>query len=494
MKRTVYISLMLLSVALSISAQGLRHSVCIVEPEFNTEDKELMGDYALYMARAGFRSAARALTAYKSEGTFGSGVVVSNEDKRYVLTNLHVVGYAQKATISFQLHDKTLRYPHCPIVQTGKCDLAMLELPADCEMIALPLYTETIEEDMSIVAAGFPELADKPSWPLTRGFISNANLDLEKRENATRIIQHSASIDPGSSGGPLLYKDAEGKYSIMGINTWKAFYRDGVGMAIGKEDIQEFMNSFSTSSATEHDDLEKIHSMTGENWLYVFKQLPDSTQNKLKEMEWRLPLDQALRTLAIRDSLVKNNSKKAKQYERAATHIVTDLDNNFSINLMYDNYLGMNQQVGLVFGQEWLGFVSTGIHVSALVVNAMKRDDYGYTIENKNCAGVLFGATFGVQVPIAVGKYILAPRITESASAGPVKTGYYNGGFAVLSDTRAGLDFHLPFTSYDLVLGVHYDMNWLWSKDDLSITPYKDTGTLNQYLQHGLGITVGISW
>ena len=55
----------------------------------------MMADYSLYMARAGMRSALQALTAYKNEGTFGSGVVVEHGGKKYVLTNLHVIGYAE---------------------------------------------------------------------------------------------------------------------------------------------------------------------------------------------------------------------------------------------------------------------------------------------------------------------------------------------------------------------------------------------------------------
>ena len=222
MKRILYLAALLLCVWMPASAQGLRHSVCIVEPEYSEADKSLMGDYALYTARAGMRSVSRALTAYKNEGTFGSGVVIEQGGKKYILTNLHVVGYAGKATIIFQLHEKTVRYEHCEVTNIGEADLAAIALPAECEMIALPLYAGEIDEDLSIVAAGFPGLAGKPSWQLTRGSISNARVDVDAHEHASRIIQHTASIDPGSSGGPLLLKNKDGKYEILGVNTWKA--------------------------------------------------------------------------------------------------------------------------------------------------------------------------------------------------------------------------------------------------------------------------------
>ena len=109
----------------------------------------------------------------------------------------------------------------------------------------------------------------------------------------------------------------------------------------------------------------------------------------------------------------------------------------------------------------------------------------------------MFGIYLGGQIPISVGEHILAPRITQSAGGGPFKTGNINGGFAILTDTRIGLDWRIPFIDCDLIVGAHYDMNWIWSKDRFEITPYKwaaDSEKFNQYLQHGIGITIGVAW
>ena len=456
MKRIFYLAAMLLCVLLPASAQGLRHSVCVV---------------ALYTARAGMRSASRALTAYKNEGTFGSGVVVEHDGKKYILTNLHVIGYAGKATIIFQLHEKTIRYEHCDVTNIGEVDLAAIALPAECEMIALPLYAGEIEEDLSIVAAGFPELANKPSWQLTRGSISNARVGVDSYEHASRIIQHTASIDPGSSGGPLLLKNAAGKYEILGINTWKAFYREGVGLAIGKEDVQAFIATLGASKTDASNEMEPL-------------------------------LDPALRTLAVRDSLIAQKGKAAKKFERSATHIVTDMDNMNHVRLVYDNYLGMNQQVGLQVGHDWLGYIATGIQITALIEEAMTEDEiFATKLGYKTRAGAMFGLYVGGQLPIQVGKHMLVPRITQSAGAGPMKTGNIYGGFALLTDTRIGLDWRIPFNSVDLVLGLHYAMDWQWTKNDLKIPAFKpkfkpksNNDSFNQYLQHGIGITLGVAW
>ena len=444
------------------------------------------------------RSASQALTAYKNEGTFGSGVVVEHGGKKYVLTNLHVIGYAERATIIFQLHDKTIRYEHCEVADIGQTDLAAIALPADCEIIALPLYAGEIEEDMSIVAAGFPELANKPSWQLTRGSISNARLDVDNRERATRIIQHSASIDPGSSGGPLLLKNAEGKYEILGINTWKAFYREGVGLAIGKEDVQAFLATLASPKAATHPELEPLQNLSGEDWLFVFRHLPDSIQQNIKKEDWHLPFDPALRTLAVRDSLVSGKLAKSKHFESSASHVVKDMDRIRDVRLIYDNFLGMNQQVGLQFGFDWLGYIATGVQITALIEEAMTEDEiFATKLGYKTRAGAMFGLYVGGQLPIQVGKHMLVPRITQSAGAGPMKTGNIYGGFAILTDTRIGLDWRIPFNSVDLVLGLHYAMDWQWTKNDLKIPAFKpksNNEAFNQYLQHGVGITLGVAW
>lgn len=162
MKRYYFLIIALFYLASATFAQGLRHSVCVVKPELSDDDKTFMADYALYIARAGLASASRTITNYKTGESFGSGVVIEQNGKKYVLTNLHVVGYAEHATLIFQLHEKTLRYPHCAVVSVGATDLAAIELPAESDLIALPVYSGTIEEDVPIVAAGFPELANKP--------------------------------------------------------------------------------------------------------------------------------------------------------------------------------------------------------------------------------------------------------------------------------------------------------------------------------------------
>lgn len=68
---------------------------------------------------------------------------------------------------------------------------------------------------------------------LTRGIVSS---DRPRQFGEISLIQHDASINPGSSGGPLL--DQEGH--VVGINTLKIKDSQGLSFAIP---LDEVMNS-----------------------------------------------------------------------------------------------------------------------------------------------------------------------------------------------------------------------------------------------------------
>ena len=147
--------------------------------------------------------------------------------------------------------------------------------------------------------------------------------------------------------------------------------------------------------------------------------------------------------------------------------------------------------MGIQIGHDWLGYISTGVQIAALMAETVNSGQQALN------AGPMFGLYLGGQVPIQVGKFILAPRISQSASAGPFFNGdAFNTKIAVATDTRVGLDWRVPAGSGEFVIGLHYDMNWLWHTGTLAIPPFKTTSGPfnNQYLQHGIGLTLGLAW
>jgi S1-C subfamily serine protease len=155
-----------------------------------------------------------------SQGGFGSGayIIRDPEGRRvpYVVTNRHVV--ADSSSVEVQFSDG-MTYRNCPVVfENPSEDLAVIELPQSVLKVHPFGYTiamtQPAEREM-VIASGFPGINGQPSYQLTEGKVSNAAFSLlNDAGSRTALIQHTAPIDPGSSGGPLVDERGE----LVGIN------------------------------------------------------------------------------------------------------------------------------------------------------------------------------------------------------------------------------------------------------------------------------------
>ncbi|MDR1730080.1 MAG: serine protease [Prevotellaceae bacterium] len=178
---------------------------------------------------------------------FGSGFVyVAPSGEAYILTNKHVVRDAPAADILFFTENNdSLIYQNCPVAAVSpNLDIALVALPANAKTEgSLAFYTQPVKDGQDVWSAGYPSLGNKPAWQLGKGIISNQNVRDEHLADpaVTFIFQHTAQIDPGSSGGPLLIKNETG-YEVIGINTWKARGRENAGFSIPAKAIVRFLN------------------------------------------------------------------------------------------------------------------------------------------------------------------------------------------------------------------------------------------------------------
>lgn len=167
-------------------------------------------------------------------GMTGSGIVLvfrhGQSISKYVVTNRHVVEHARKLDVVLESGERlsNVRIAHLD----DAYDLAILDIPATTRVAengGFGFSTHVAHDGEPVVATGYPGLMGSPSFQTTRGFVSNERVLLKNDDGAGLFhVQHSAPIDPGSSGGPLTSEDGR----LLGVNAFKMRGRDGVALAV----------------------------------------------------------------------------------------------------------------------------------------------------------------------------------------------------------------------------------------------------------------------
>lgn len=154
----------------------------------------------------------------------GSGFIISKEG--YILTNNHVVGDADRITVTLADGRKF----DARLVGTDpKSEVALIKIEDDNEFPYLELgNSDALEVGEWVLAAGNPFGL---SQTITAGIVSAKERSEVGIAEYGSFIQTDAAINPGNSGGPLL--NIEG--NVVGINT--AIYSQtggymGIGFAI----------------------------------------------------------------------------------------------------------------------------------------------------------------------------------------------------------------------------------------------------------------------
>lgn len=151
----------------------------------------------------------------------GTGVIV--DPSGLILTNAHVVEQARAIRV---ILDDGHRYTARVVAANVHFDLALVQI--DC--VDLPVLSPAPLDSAArqpVLAAGRPPGTDE--LLLRRGVVTRrvaslqAELDPAGLSDYSRLIESTAQIEPGFSGGPLL--DRRGR--LVGINVAVAEYTDG---------------------------------------------------------------------------------------------------------------------------------------------------------------------------------------------------------------------------------------------------------------------------
>lgn len=176
----------------------------------------------------------------------GSGFVI--DEQGHIVTNQHVVGDAETATVRFANGDEAA----ARVVGTDpSTDVAVLELRGDRDVTPLDLgSSDSLQVGQAVAAIGSPFGLE---GTLTSGIISGLDRDIQAPNGFTisGAIQTDAALNHGNSGGPLL--DSRGR--VIGIAAQIASESGGnvgVGYAVPVDTVNKVVDQLLETGRVEH--------------------------------------------------------------------------------------------------------------------------------------------------------------------------------------------------------------------------------------------------
>ncbi len=153
----------------------------------------------------------------------GSGVIITEDG--YIVTNDHVVAGA--SSIKVRLHDGA-EYTASLVGTDSQTDIAVIKIEKGGLSAAVLGESDLLEVGDMVVAIGNP--LGKLGGTVTEGVVSALERDIEIDGKEMSLLQHSAAVNPGNSGGGLFNSSGQ----LIGIVNAK--YSDtsyeGLGFAI----------------------------------------------------------------------------------------------------------------------------------------------------------------------------------------------------------------------------------------------------------------------
>jgi S1-C subfamily serine protease len=158
----------------------------------------------------------------REAGGAGSGVVITPDG--YLLTNQHVVDGAPRVRTQFVDGRSVIAEV---VGEDAATDLAVVRALASGLPSASVVADEPVRVGQLVVAVGNPYGFQST---VTAGVVSALGRSLRSRDGRLieGIVQHTAALNPGNSGGPLV--DARGR--VVGINTAIIAMAQGIGFSV----------------------------------------------------------------------------------------------------------------------------------------------------------------------------------------------------------------------------------------------------------------------
>lgn len=213
----------------------------------------------------------------------GSGVIYSKKDSYFVLTNDHVVNGADSYTIKTNQEDDL---PATLIGTSPTYDVAVLTFDSDVDYDVVDFEDDDVSVGQYCVAIG---------TPLDQTFFNTVTVGNVSLTNNEQVM-HTASINSGNSGGPLL----NSKGNLIGLNNSKLSGNTSSGasiddmyFAISLENIQKAIKEINSPklgiTTVNVESILTVAQYNSYNEAYYALQISRNDYNAFKEYASKLP-------------------------------------------------------------------------------------------------------------------------------------------------------------------------------------------------------------
>lgn len=186
------------------------------------------------------------ITVYAgSSAAYGSGMILTEDG--YILTCAHVVDDSEAAAVT--ISDGT-EYSATLVGSDPQTDLAVLKIEAEGLTPAQFADSDDLTVGEEVCAIGDP-LGPQFRSSLTNGIISGLNRQISSNGYAMTLIQTTAPVNSGNSGGPLFNSRGQviGVVNMKMSSTADTASIDNMGLAVPSTTVKEIVEILATEGS-----------------------------------------------------------------------------------------------------------------------------------------------------------------------------------------------------------------------------------------------------
>jgi serine protease Do len=213
----------------------------------------------------------------------GTGVIY-DADQGLVVTNDHVV--AGQTSIQVRIKDGT-PVP-VRVLASDPCeDLAVIKLATPQDDLQEVQFGDSgdLGQGDEVTAIGYPTGAGDITHEkavLTTGVVQSPDVPQEGQVSAPNLpsaVQHSATLNQGNSGGPLLNDKAE----LVGINTYSLEGAEGQYYSISSDHAKPLLKGLADGKSKNNPGWQNLLALSDPNFVSYFVEEDQATQKNLQK-------------------------------------------------------------------------------------------------------------------------------------------------------------------------------------------------------------------